>query len=707
MKNFKKAIKEALTPHYLRESVNEDLIKEFQKDGGNYRSSYQHRQPKEQLTSTDDYELFMEMFPRAEASRILMDPKRKELYDKHLEWTKEYDNNNTFVHMQYHEVEHEGEKYKAHQTQYYNGNYDDFRNPRFTELMISKDGKRMGTYLVDTGKYIEDLKNLEVKNKVSESINEGDRNFMDEAEDRINELFGIGGPSHRDIKNKAARERSANKTANYHDLLKYYQFGIARVPRHKREKATVPQAMHDRYGQEVWDILKKAYPNKGLSDTPPSDWRDSADELIMALGDEGNFEKTIYNPFYDIYAKLGPTDSHKKQLGIEEVVRGDVEIKDLHFETDPDKLEDMKIEFGAKMGGVSNRQKIEDAEYELRRYRKQIKRADLGDGPHDVGREEILKKAKRPIDYDSVVKNFTPKWTERKYEQWIEDVASGGGAKFAYEMAQNAKREAGLIDWVKKNRLGFGDVTPLERIQYDIEALAESINEGMEGKPQYYVKYTTQDGETAKSGFMSKREAIKKEEALVNSGVKKAEIWKTQERYDLNYKPYTIEDKLEPEEYGINEEGKPINESVTIPGSTPNIEGDELIGQEDLAENTETLDRSNVYPAVDKATNKLFFMTKRPEQENGKDVYVAVSKPGRQLSKAEISNTTSLCKIADKEAFGADGLFESFKPLFEQKLNPNSYELILTCGWDNKTNESKEFNFNKMIKEALTPNILK
>ena len=45
-------------------------------------------------------------------------------------------------------------------------------------------------------------------------------------------------------------------------------------------------------------------------------------------------------------------------------------------------------------------------------------------------------------------------------------------------MAQNAKMEAGLIDWVKKNRLAyFGDVTPLERIQYDIEALAESINE--------------------------------------------------------------------------------------------------------------------------------------------------------------------------------------------------------------------------------------
>jgi hypothetical protein len=170
----------------------------------------------------------------------------------------------------------------------------------------------------------------------------------------------------------------------------------------------------------------------------------------------------------------------KRMAGLEEVVKGDdfrfIEIKDLHFETDPDRLEDMKIEFGAKMGGITPREKIEDAEYELRRFRKSIGFGDgsysgvflpgtydainskLGDGPH-------------------AKKVSTPKWNERKYEQWIEDVASGGGAEFAYDMAQNAKMEAGLIDWVKKNRLDFGDVTPLERIQYDIEALAESINE--------------------------------------------------------------------------------------------------------------------------------------------------------------------------------------------------------------------------------------
>ena len=49
-----------------------------------------------------------------------------------------------------------------------NSNYKDFRNPSYTELMISKDGKRMGTYLVDTKEYIKDLRDLEVKDRVME-----------------------------------------------------------------------------------------------------------------------------------------------------------------------------------------------------------------------------------------------------------------------------------------------------------------------------------------------------------------------------------------------------------------------------------------------------------------------------------------------------------------------------------------------------------
>ncbi len=451
------------------------------------------------------------------------------------------------------------------------------------------------------------------------------RNFMDESEDRINELFGMGGPSPRDKKNQAARQRSSNKTANYHDLLKYYQFGIARIPRHKREKAGIPQAMHDRYGQEVWDILKKTYPNKGLSDTPPSDWRDSADELIMTLGDEGNFKKTIYNPFYDIYAKLGPTDSHKKQLGIEEVVRGDdfrfIEIKDLHFETDPDRLEDMKIEFGAKMGGVSNRQKIEDAEYELRRFRKSI---GFGDGSYS---EVFL-----PGTYDAInsklgdgphaKKVSTPKWTDRKYEQWIEDVASGGGAEHAYDMAQNAKMEAGLIDWVKKNRLGFGDVTPLERIQYDIEALAESVTGG----------------------------------GPVN----------------------------------------PINLTVDDEGASDAALDSEVnhMFEEDLAENT-----SNWTPTIVEKDKKYFVVAM-----DSKSKFIrAIDRRGL--------DSKQVCGLSKQEVIKRVKSLE--KDLAENTINEDDtadYTIISVdgnlpefCG----INESKEFNFNKMIKEALTPNILK
>ena len=172
-----------------RMAMREELLKEFTLPGGDYRDSYANRLPEEQLTTTDDYEVFMEMFPRGEASRILMNPNRKKLYDQHLEWTKDSQYNNVFVHMQYHEVEHEGELYKIHQTQYYNTNYDDFRSPRFTELMISKDGKRMGTYLVDTKEYVEDLKNLDIKKRVSESLNEDMGEWPKELKSRYSDEY--------------------------------------------------------------------------------------------------------------------------------------------------------------------------------------------------------------------------------------------------------------------------------------------------------------------------------------------------------------------------------------------------------------------------------------------------------------------------------------------------------------------------------------
>ena len=98
MKNFKNLIKEA----HLGNPLNENLIKEITLAGGDYSDSYGNNQAEEQLTTPEDYEIFIELFPQGEASRILMDPKRKELYDQHLEWTKDSQYNNTFEHMQYH-----------------------------------------------------------------------------------------------------------------------------------------------------------------------------------------------------------------------------------------------------------------------------------------------------------------------------------------------------------------------------------------------------------------------------------------------------------------------------------------------------------------------------------------------------------------------------------------------------------------------------
>ena len=76
-----------------------------------------------------------------------------------------------FVHVQYDEFNDEvGMKYRVHQSQYYNSNFQDARNPRVTELTLTQlaDGAqapedtRIGTMIVKTEDYIKDLKRLDV-----------------------------------------------------------------------------------------------------------------------------------------------------------------------------------------------------------------------------------------------------------------------------------------------------------------------------------------------------------------------------------------------------------------------------------------------------------------------------------------------------------------------------------------------------------------
>ena len=76
-----------------------------------------------------------------------------------------------FVHIQYHEFEFDFSKYRLHQTQYYNSNFEDKDpnfNPGVTKLDLmkinpdTKDSEDVGEMLVKTDEYVKDLKRLKI-----------------------------------------------------------------------------------------------------------------------------------------------------------------------------------------------------------------------------------------------------------------------------------------------------------------------------------------------------------------------------------------------------------------------------------------------------------------------------------------------------------------------------------------------------------------
>jgi hypothetical protein len=143
-------------------------------------------------------------------------------------------------------------------------------------------------------------------------------------------------------------------------------------------------------------------------------------------------------------------------------------VRDIHFEVDPDKQKKLKIAYGKSTGEIGETGAIATADYMLKKFRKEINYGDgtgvdvfvpgsypamtskLGDGPHTKRQKSIS-------------------WNKKEYDKWIKSVASNGGAEHAFDMAQNAKNEPGLIDWVRKNNRGED---PLEIIQWAIEAYA-------------------------------------------------------------------------------------------------------------------------------------------------------------------------------------------------------------------------------------------
>jgi len=89
----------------------------------------------------------------------------------------------------------------------------------------------------------------------------------------------------------------------------------------------------------------------------------------------------------------------------------------------------------------------------------------------DWSYDEATNKKYKLARADWKKKYGTTKWTPASYRKWIKDVSSNGGKNHSHDMAQNANNESGLIAFVKKEiKKNYGSETPLERIQWDIEA---------------------------------------------------------------------------------------------------------------------------------------------------------------------------------------------------------------------------------------------
>ena len=115
-----------------------------------------------------------ELLPNGMASRD--DRAFQARLKQHADWTEESGYNNTFVHIQYHDSFNREHSYRIHQSQNYNGNYDDFRNPKFTVLTITKkkEGKEeeLGKYIVDTDAYLKDFANLRNDDVLGKQVSE-------------------------------------------------------------------------------------------------------------------------------------------------------------------------------------------------------------------------------------------------------------------------------------------------------------------------------------------------------------------------------------------------------------------------------------------------------------------------------------------------------------------------------------------------------
>ena len=147
---------------------------------------------------------------------------------QHADWTEESGYNNTFVHIQYHDSFNREHSYRIHQSQNYNGNYKDFRNPKFTVLTITKkkEGKEeeLGKYIVDTDAYLKDFANLRNDDVLGKQVSEAPMFKTDVKQDMAPE--GMAGRI-KSVFNKVKGAQDPVQTPEWHKNRFKNKYGIS------------------------------------------------------------------------------------------------------------------------------------------------------------------------------------------------------------------------------------------------------------------------------------------------------------------------------------------------------------------------------------------------------------------------------------------------------------------------------------------------
>jgi len=132
---------------------------------------------------------------------------------------------------------------------------------------------------------------------------------------KLEEYFMLMNPSKK-------RGGGKNYPSEYLGVLAHYQHSVLKIPRHKRAKATVGADMHDRYGQEVWDIISNNYPTLGLDPTPPSNWKDTA-RLLAGKFKEADlsYYRDLKKPFLN-EGKTSTVSKSRAKSSLKQMLKG-------------------------------------------------------------------------------------------------------------------------------------------------------------------------------------------------------------------------------------------------------------------------------------------------------------------------------------------------------------------------------------------------